>query len=350
MVVVMKERVSSEHVERVIAHLVELGMDVHRSTGASRVVLGVVGSGKVDPRLIELMEGVHEVLRITEPYKLASRTFKPEDTVFSVGDVRIGGDEVIVMAGPCSAEDEAQVNATAAAVKRAGAKVLRGGAFKPRSSPYSFQGLGEDGLRLLRGAASTHDLKLVTEVMDISQIEVIDRYADIFQVGARNMQNFTLLRELGHTRKPVLLKRGIAATIEEWLLSAEYVLSGGNTQVILCERGIRTFETATRNTLDISAIPIVKQLSHLPVFVDPSHGTGRRDKVAPMARAAVAAGADGLLIEVHCDPDRAMSDGAQSLFPGQFDRLMAELRIIAPAIGRSICLEPVARRGWGTAG
>jgi len=346
MVVVMKERVSGEQVEHVIAHLVELGMDVHRSTGASRVVLGVVGSGKVDPRLIELMDGVHEVLRISEPYKLASRTFKQEDTVFNVGDVRIGGDEVIVMAGPCSAENEAQVNATAAAVKRAGAKVLRGGAFKPRSSPYSFQGLGEEGLRMLRGAASTHDLKLVTEVMDISQIEVIDRYADIFQVGARNMQNFTLLRELGRTRKTVLLKRGISATIEEWLLSAEYVLAGGNTQVILCERGIRTFETSTRNTLDISAIPIVKQLSHLPVFVDPSHGTGRRDKVAPMARAAVAAGADGLLIEVHCDPDKAMSDGAQSLFPGQFDRLMAELRIIAPAIGRSICLEPVARRGW----
>ncbi len=346
MVVVMKERVSGEQVEKVIAHLVELGMDVHRSTGASRVVLGVVGSGKVDPRLIELMDGVHEVLRISEPYKLASRTFRQEDTVFNVGDLRIGGDEVIVMAGPCSAENEAQVNATAAAVKRAGAKALRGGAFKPRSSPYSFQGLGEEGLRLLRGAANTHDLKLVTEVMDISQIEVIDRYADIFQVGARNMQNFTLLRELGRTRKTVLLKRGISATIEEWLLSAEYVLAGGNTEVILCERGIRTFETSTRNTLDISAIPIVKQLSHLPVFVDPSHGTGRRDKVAPMARAAVAAGADGLLIEVHCDPDKAMSDGAQSLFPGQFDRLMAELRIIAPAIGRSICLEPVARRGW----
>jgi 3-deoxy-7-phosphoheptulonate synthase len=346
MVVVMKERASSDQVEHVIAHLVELGMDVHRSTGASRIVLGVVGSGKVDPRLIEMMDGVHEVLRITEPYKLASRTFKPEDTVIPVGDVRIGGDEVIVMAGPCSAENEAQVNDTAAAVKRAGAKVLRGGAFKPRSSPYSFQGLGEEGLRLLRAAASPHDLKLVTEVMDTSQIEVIDRYADIFQVGARNMQNFTLLRELGRTRKPVLLKRGISATVEEWLLSAEYLLAGGNTQVILCERGIRTFETATRNTLDISAIPIVKQLSHLPVFVDPSHGTGRRDKVAPMARAAVAAGADGLLIEVHCDPDHAMSDGAQSLFPGQFDRLMAELRIIAPAIGRSICLEPVARRGW----
>jgi 3-deoxy-7-phosphoheptulonate synthase len=293
-----------------------------------------------------MLDGVHEVLRISEPYKLASRTFRAEDTVFAAGDVRVGGDEVIVMAGPCSAEDETQVHAAAAAVKRAGAKVLRGGAFKPRSSPYSFQGLGEQGLQMLRAAANAHHLKLITEVMDISQIDVIDKYADLLQVGARNMQNFTLLRELGRTRKPVMLKRGISATIEEWLLSAEYILSGGNTSVILCERGIRTFESATRNTLDISAIPVVKQLSHLPVFVDPSHGTGRRDKVGPMARAAVAAGADGLIIEVHCDPDHALSDGAQSMFPGQFDRLMAELRIIAPAIGRSICLEPVTRRGW----
>jgi len=253
---------------------------------------------------------------------------------------------VIVMAGPCSAETDEQVNAVAAAVKKAGAKVLRGGAFKPRSSPYSFQGLGEEGLRMLRSAANQHDLKLVSEVMDISQIELIDKYADIFQLGARNMQNFTLLRELGRVRKPVLLKRGISATIEEWLLSAEYILAGGNTQVILCERGIRTFESYTRNTLDISAIPVVKKRSHLPIIVDPSHGTGRRDKVAPMARAAVAAGADGLIIEVHCDPDHALSDGAQSLYPQQFDRLMAELRIIAPAIGRTICLEPVVRRGW----
>ena len=346
MVVVMKDRASDAQVEAVIAHLVKLGMDVHRSSGASRVVLGVVGSGKVDRDLVALMDGVHEVLRITEPYKLASRSFKAEDTVIPVGDLRIGGDEVIVMAGPCSAETEEQVQSTAAAVKRAGAKVLRGGAFKPRSSPYSFQGLGEEGLRMLRSAADAHDLKLITEVMDISQIEVIDKYADIFQVGARNMQNFTLLRELGRTRKPVMLKRGIAATVEEWLLSAEYVLSGGNGNVMLCERGIRTFETATRNTLDISAIPIVKELSHLPVIVDPSHGTGRRDKVAPLARAAAAAGADGLIIEVHCDPDHALSDGAQSMFPVQFERLMAELRIIAPAIGRSICTEPLARRGW----
>jgi 3-deoxy-7-phosphoheptulonate synthase len=346
MVVVMKERATESQIDAVIARLVEFGMDVHRSSGATRTVLGVVGSGKVDQGLIQILDGVHEVIRITEPYKLASRTFKPEDTVVTIDDVRIGGDEVIVMAGPCSAENEAQVHATAAAVKRAGAKVLRGGAFKPRSSPYSFQGLGEEGLRLLRTAANAHNLKLISEVMDISQIELIAKYCDIFQVGARNMQNFTLLRELGHQRKPVLLKRGLSATIEEWLMSAEYILSGGNTDVILCERGIRTFETATRNTFDISAIAVVKKLSHLPVVADPSHGAGRRDMVAQLARAAVAAGADGLIMEVHNDPDRAMSDGAQSLYPNQFDRLMAELRIIAPAIGRSICLEPMARRGW----
>ena len=348
MVVVMEERASEAQIEQVVARLVEMGMDVHRSTGVTRTVLGAVGSGHPDKALLELLDGVHEVLRITEPYKLAGKTFKSEPTIVSVGDVRIGGDEVIVMAGPCSAESEPQVRAAAAAVKRAGAKIFRGGAFKPRSSPYSFQGLGEEGLRLLRDAADAENLKLITEVMDLSQIEVIDKYTDIFQLGARNMQNFTLLRELGHARKPVLIKRGIAATIEEWLLSAEYVLSGGNNDVILCERGIRTFETATRNTFDISAIPVIKKLSHLPIVADPSHGAGRRDMVTPMARAAVAAGADGLIIEVHCDPDHALSDGAQSMFPAQFDRLMAELRIIAPAIGRSICLEPVRRGGWGS--
>ena len=348
MVVVMEERATEAQIEKVVARLVELGMDVHRSTGVSRTVLGVVGQKRPDPGLIEMLEGVHEVMRISEPYKLASRTFRPEGTVINVGDIRIGGDEVIVMAGPCSAETPEQVRATAAAVRKAGAKIFRGGAFKPRSSPYSFQGLGEEGLRLLRDAANGENLKLVTEVMDVSQIELIGRYADVYQVGARNMQNFTLLKELGNVRKPVLLKRGLAATIEEWLMSAEYILSGGNTDVILCERGIRTFETATRNTFDISAIPVVKKLSHLPVVADPSHGAGRRDMVVPMARAAVAAGADGLIIEVHCDPDHAWSDGAQSMFPVQFDRLMAELRIIAPAIGRSICLETVARRGWGT--
>jgi 3-deoxy-7-phosphoheptulonate synthase len=348
MVVVMEERATEDQIQKVIAQLVEMGFDVHRSTGALRTVIGAVGgSRKGDPGLIEVLDGVHEVMRITEPYKLASRTFRPEDTVIAVGDVRVGGDEVIVVAGPCSAESEQQVMATAGAVKRAGAKMLRGGAYKPRSSPYSFQGLGEQGLRMLRSAADQHNMKLVSEVMDISQLTLIEKYAHILQVGARNMQNFTLLRELGHSKVPVLLKRGISATIEEWLLSAEYILAGGNMNVMLCERGIRTFESYTRNTLDVSAIPVAQQLSHLPVLADPSHGTGRRDKVTPMARAAVAAGADGLLIEVHVDPDRAKSDGAQSLFPAQFDRLMAELRIIAPAIGRSICLEPVSRRGWG---
>ena len=348
MVVVMRERATDEQVQSVIAKLMEMGFDVHRSTGALRTVLGAVGgSRQFDTALLEVLDGVQEVHRITEPYKLASRSFKPDNTVIHVGDLRIGGDEVIVMAGPCSAESEDQVESSAAAVKRAGAKVLRGGAFKPRSSPYSFQGLGEEGLRLLKSAADRHNLKLITEVMDISQLELIERYADILQVGARNMQNFTLLRELGRSKVPVMLKRGLSATIEEWLMSAEYILAGGNMNVMLCERGIRTFESYTRNTLDISAIPVVQKLSHLPIIVDPSHGTGKRDKVAPMARAAVAAGADGLIIEVHCDPDHALSDGAQSMFPVQFDRLMAELRIIAPAIGRSICLEPVARRGWG---
>jgi len=347
MVVVMQEGATDAQVEQVVKRLVEMGMDVHKSTGVTRTVLGAVGQGRPDAALIEMMDGVHEVVRISSPYKLASRTFKAEPTVVSVGDIRIGGDEVIVMAGPCSAESEQQVMAAAVAVRRAGAKVLRGGAFKPRSSPYSFQGLGEEGLRILRDASKAENMALVSEVMDISQIDLIERYCDIFQVGARNMQNFTLLRELGHRRKPVLLKRGISATIEEWLLSAEYILSGGNTDVILCERGIRTFETATRNTFDVSAIAMVKKLSHLPVIADPSHGAGRRDMVAPLARAAVAAGADGLVVEVHHDPDHALSDGAQSMFPAQFDRLMAELRIIAPAIGRSICLEAAPRRGWG---
>ena len=345
MVVVMQERASEDQIQHVIATLVERNFDVHRSTGALKTVLGAVGGNReFDTGLIEVMDGVQQVLRITEPYKLASRTFKPTSTAVSLGGFRVGGDEVIVMAGPCSAETEEQVDTAAGTVARAGAKMLRGGAFKPRSSPYSFQGLGEAGLRMLRAACDGHRLKLVTEVMDVSQIELVGRYADMLQVGARNMQNYTLLRELGRLRTPILLKRGISATIEEWLLSSEYVLAGGNTDVVLCERGIRTFEPYTRNTLDISAIPVIHKLSHLPIVVDPSHGTGLRDKVAPMARAAVAAGADGLLIEVHPDPDRAQSDGAQSMFPDQFERLMTELRIIAPAIGRSICVEPVARR------
>jgi 3-deoxy-7-phosphoheptulonate synthase len=333
----MQERATDDQIQRVISQLVEMGFDVHRSTGALRTVIGAVGGSRVgDPRLLEVLEGVQEVLRITEPYKLASRTFKPENSVVAIGDVRIGGDEVIVMAGPCSAENEEQVEAAASAVKRAGAKVLRGGAFKPRSSPYSFQGLGEEGLRLLRSAADRHNLKLVSEVMDISQLEMIQRYADILQVGARNMQNFTLLRELGHARTPVLLKRGISATIEEWLLSAEYILAGGNMAVMLCERGIRTFESYTRNTLDISAIPVLKQETHLPVIVDPSHAAGRADLVPALAAAAVAVGADGLIVEVHPDPANALSDGPQSLTLSAFADMMRALAPLVAMCGRQL--------------
>ncbi len=337
MLVVMQEGAKEPQIQAVIDRLVSLGFTVHRSTGTRHTVLGGVGPGEgFEPADFEVMDGVKECHRIASPYKLASRSFRPAGTVVRIGDVDIGGDKVVVMAGPCSVENEEQVNRTAEAVARAGARVIRGGAFKPRSSPYSFQGLGEKGLQLLRAAADRHGLKVVSEVMDHSQIPLIDHYADILQVGARNMQNYNLLRKLGELRKPVLLKRGPAATIEELLLSAEYILAGGNYDVILCERGIRTFESYTRNTMDISAIPVVKKLSHLPIIADPSHGTGRRDKVIPMARAALAAGADGLIIEVHNDPDRALSDGAQSLWPEQFAELMDQLRAIAPVIGRAL--------------
>jgi len=283
---------------------------------------------------------VREVVRISEPYKLVGRTFKSADTVVDIAGVKVGGSEVIAMAGPCSVESREQVGIVARTVAASGARVLRGGAFKPRTSPYSFQGHGEEALRWMREAADQTGLAVISEVMDLRTIDMMMRYVDCLQVGARNMQNFDLLKELGKVKKPVLLKRGLSATIEEWLLSAEYILAGGNHQVVLCERGIRTFENATRNTLDISAIPVVKKRSHLPIVVDPSHGTGRRDKVIPMARAAIAAGADGLLIEVHNNPDKALSDGAQSLYPEQFDRLMGELRIIAPVLGRTL---PLAR-------
>jgi 3-deoxy-7-phosphoheptulonate synthase len=338
MIVAMQEGADEPQIQSVIEHLVRMGFEVHRSTGARMTVLGAVGSGiDFDIRILELLPGVQEVHRISSPYKLAGRSFRPEGTVVRMGnDVAIGGPEVVVMAGPCSVESREQLFTTADAVAKAGAKVLRGGAFKPRSSPYSFQGYGEEALKLLREAGDQFKLLVISEVMEISQISLLLPYVDILQVGARNMQNFNLLRELGKVRKPVLLKRGIAATLEELLLSAEYIMAGGNYEVILCERGIRTFETYTRNTMDISAIPIVHKLSHLPITADPSHGTGRRDKVAPMARAAVAAGADALLIEVHCNPDKALSDGAQSLFPEQFAKLMDELRIIAPAVGRKI--------------
>ncbi len=337
MMIVMQEGAAEAQIQAVIDRLVALGFDVHRSTGVRHTLLGAVGAkADVDPAALEVLDGVSEVIRISAPYKLASRAWRPQGTIVQAGGVQIGGPEVVIMAGPCSVESRDQIRRAAEVAAAAGAKVLRGGAFKPRTSPYSFQGLGEEGLRLLREAADAHGLLTVSEVMDTSQVGLLAQYADILQVGARNMQNFFLLRELGAVRKPVLLKRGPSATIEEWLLSAEYILAGGNYQVILCERGIRTFENYTRNTLDISAIPVVHKLSHLPIVADPSHGTGRRDKVAPMARAAVAAGADGLLVEVHPDPDRALSDGAQSLGPEQFRELMAQLRIIAPAVNRRI--------------
>jgi 3-deoxy-7-phosphoheptulonate synthase len=338
MVVVMQEGASEEKIQRVIDRLVSFGFDVHRSTGASHTVIGAIGvHPEFDTRDIELLDGVREVLRITQPYKLASRAFRPEGSVIDVGrGVKFGGTEVIVAAGPCAVESADQIMRVAEGVARMGARILRGGAFKPRTSPYSFQGMGEEGLKLLRKSADKFGLLVVSEIMDPSQMDLIMRYVDILQVGARNMQNYHLLRALGEVRKPVLLKRGMSATIEELLLSAEYIMSGGNYNVILCERGIRTFETSTRNTLDIAAIPVIKKLSHLPIIADPSHGTGRRDKVAPMARAAVAAGADGLLIEVHHDPEHALSDGAQSLYPEQFAQLMTELRIIAPAVGRRV--------------
>ncbi len=334
----MQEIASEEQIQQVIERLVNMGFEVHRSTGARQTVLGAVGARhEFDIRDIEVLPGVGEVHRISSPYKLVARTWRPEGTVVRfANNTSIGSDEIVIMAGPCSVESRQQIFAIAETVSKAGGKFLRGGAFKPRSSPYSFQGMGEDALKLMREAADKFGLLVVTEVMEIAQIPLMLPYVDMLQVGARNMQNFNLLRELGKVRKPVLLKRGIAATIEEMLLSAEYLMAGGNYEVVLCERGIRTFETYTRNTMDISAIPIVKKLSHLPMVADPSHGTGRRDKVPPMGRAAIAAGADGLLVEVHNCPDKALSDGAQSLYPEQFEKLMSELRIIAPAVGRTL--------------
>jgi 3-deoxy-7-phosphoheptulonate synthase len=337
MLVVMQEGATAAQTETVINRLVEMGFTVHRSTGVRHTVLGGVGPmDDFDPALVETMAGVKECHPVISPYKLASRGFNPAGTVIRIGEVAIGGPGVVLMAGPCSVESEEQIDCAAKLVAASGASILRGGAFKPRSSPYSFQGLGETGLRLLREAADRHGLLTVSEVMDVSQVALVARYADILQVGMRNMQNFNLLRELGKLRKPVLLKRGIAATFEELLLSAEYILCGGNYEVILCERGIRTFENTMRNTMDIGAIPVLKRLTHLPVIADPSHGTGRRDYVAPMARAAVAAGADGLLVEVHHDPDHAVSDRAQTLNPEQFADLTKQVRAIATAVGRTV--------------
>ncbi|HEY0139378.1 MAG TPA: 3-deoxy-7-phosphoheptulonate synthase [Thermoanaerobaculia bacterium] len=337
MIIVMQKHAADTSIERVVSELISRGFDVHRSTGADQTVLGIVG--RVDTlyqREFELFDGVQEVVRVSEPYKLTSRTFRREKSVVKARGVEIGGDRVVVMAGPCTIESEHQLFETARRVARAGARVLRGGAYKPRTSPYAFQGMGVEGLKLLRAAGDAHDMAVVSEVMEISQIEGMLEYVDILQVGARNMQNYNLLSALGQVRKPILLKRGMSATIQEWLLAAEYIMAGGNYDIILCERGIRTFETYTRNTFDISAIPVIDKLSHLPIVGDPSHAVGRRDKVMPVARAIVAAGGDGLLIEVHHDPDKAVCDGPQSLFPDQFARLMDELRIIVPAVGRSV--------------
>jgi len=337
MIVVMDPRASGADVEAVVERLGAYGFDVHRSGGAQQAVLGALGGPPdFDVRHVKVLPGVADVYRVTSPYKFASRDWRPEGAALAVGGVPLGGREVVVVAGPCAVESEEQLDATAAAVAAQGATFLRGGAFKPRSSPYSFQGLGEEGLRLLRAAGDRHGLAVVTEVTRPDQVGLVASYADVLQVGARNMQNFDLLREAGQAGRPILLKRGLAATIEEWLMSAEYVMASGNPDVILCERGIRTFETATRNTLDLSAVPVVQQRSHLPVFVDPSHGVGIRDKVLPLARAAVAVGADGLMIEVHPDPPSALSDGPQSLFFEQFADLMRQVRRVAEAVGRSV--------------
>jgi 3-deoxy-7-phosphoheptulonate synthase len=336
-IVVLEKTVNDKQLENIIKHLEDFGFAVHKSTGEERMILGAIGvQPNFDTRKIKILDGVEEVYRITESFKLASRSFKQDNTIIKIKDVIIGGNEVSVIAGPCSVESEEQIMTIAELIKNSGVKILRGGAFKPRSSPYSFQGLGEEGLKLLRKAGDEFGLLVITEVLENSMLDLVYKYTDIFQVGARNMQNYSLLKELGSAKKPVMLKRGLSATVEDWLMSAEYILSNGNPEVFLCERGIRTFETYTRNTFDISAIPVVHKRSHLPVFGDPSHATGLRDKVIPMARAAVAAGADGLMVEVHHDPEKALSDGPQALLPEQFSEMMKQIRLIANVIGRTM--------------
>ncbi len=337
MLLTLKPGTTEQGIEELVKKIEELGFRAHISRGAERTVIGVIGENAIAAR--EVFEGfftVELITPISKPYKLVSREFKKEDTIVKIGDVTIGGKDIVVMAGPCSVEKEDLLLSIASSVKKAGAKVLRGGAFKPRTSPYSFQGLGERGLKYLANAKKATGLLVVTEAMNIQQVELVSRYADIIQIGARNVQNFDLLKEAGKSKKPILLKRGIATTIEEWLMSAEYIISNGNSNVILCERGIRTFENATRFTLDLNAIPAIKAWSHLPVIVDPSHGTGVRDFVCSMSKAAIACGADGLIIEVHSDPEHALSDGKQSLLPENFASLMQELKKLARVIGRNL--------------
>lgn len=337
MVVIIEPNATEEQIQNVIKHLEDYGFQIHKSVGVQSTIIGAIGvKPDFDTRKIKILDGVADVYRVTVPFKLASRNFHELDTVIDIKGVKIGGNRLVIMAGPCSIEGEEQIFKLAEIVAKSGAKILRGGAFKPRTSPYSFQGMGEEGLKLIRKAADEYGLLVITEVMESAQIDIIGKYADIYQVGARNMQNFPLLKELGATKIPIMLKRGLSATIEEWLMSAEYILSSGNPNVILCERGIRTFEKYTRNTFDLSAIPVVHKKSHLPVIADPSHATGYRDQVPPMARAAVAAGADGLMIEIHHDPENAFSDGPQALLPETFLQLVKEMKTIANAIGRDI--------------
>ena len=337
MLVVMKPHATEAQIEAVVERIRSLGLTPHPIPGAQRVAIGVTGNkGSVDPAQFETLPGVADAIRVSQPFKLVSREVKEEDTVIDVGGVPLGGNALAVMAGPCSVESRDQILETAHAVKAAGAKFLRGGAYKPRTSPYEFQGLAEEGLKLLALAREQTGLKVITEVMDAETLPMVADYADVLQIGARNMQNFSLIKALGQVRKPVLLKRGPSATIKEWLMAAEYVVAGGNYQVALCERGIRTFETMTRNTLDLNAVPVLKALTHLPVIVDPSHGIGLRAHVAAMARAGIAAGADGIIVEVHPHPDRALSDGQQSLTPREFEELMKQVRVIAGALGRAV--------------
>ena len=336
MLIIMQPQASEKAIENVVKYIEQQGFSAHISKGEIQTVIGCVGGKTIDQRNIEILDGVREVVKITSSYKLASRTFKPQDTVIEVKNAKFGGQYAGIIAGPCTIESEEQMEEAAEKLSAIGVKTIRGGAFKPRTSPYSFQGLGENGLKIIKKVADKYDLAVISEVMEISQIPMMMKYVDILQVGARNMQNFNLLRELGQINKPVLLKRGLSATIEEWLMSAEYILSGGNEQVMLCERGIRTFEPMTRNTLDLSAIPVVKKISHLPVIVDPSHATGLRDKVAPMSLAAIAAGADGLEIEVHPHPDCAICDGPQSLTPDDFKVLFGNIGKIAEIVGKAV--------------
>jgi 3-deoxy-7-phosphoheptulonate synthase len=338
MIIICETKATEAQINALQHKIEEAGLVAHRSDGVEHTIIGVVGDrNRLDVGMVSLMPGVRDVVIVSTPYKLASREFHPEDTIVRVGETTlVGGTDVAVMAGPCAVESADQIDASAGFAAASGAQILRGGAFKPRSSPYSYQGLGIEALKLLRQAADRNNMAVVTEVMTIEQIDTISEYADLLQVGARNMQNYPLLTALGHAGKPVLLKRGMSATIQEWLMSAEYILTEGNPDVILCERGIRTFETATRNTLDLSAVPVIKHLSHLPIVVDPSHGVGTRRFVAPMARAAVAAGADGIMIEIHPNPDKALSDGPQSLTFEEFGLLMNRCRIIATTIGRRL--------------